>query len=227
MMEVIVFAEGPTEEQFIKLLVAPALRSLQVFVKPQMLKTSQEARGGAVNFDRLKFNARNTLRQKPNAVLTTLLDLYGLDTTFPGFEEAKAKPDLDSRVNHLNTALANELVAYVDCRPERFIAHIQPYEFEGLLFSDPHALAQTEPGWQASLAKLTEVRAAFPTPEHINDSYETKPSRRLEQLLQPGYKKTRHGPLAAKLVSLATMENECPHFHGWMESLRRLGGMVA
>lgn len=227
MVEVIVFAEGPTEEQFIKRLVAPALRHLQVFVKPQMLKTSQDARGGAVNFDRLKFNARNTLRQKPDAVLTTLLDLYGLDTSFPGFEEAKAKPDLDSRINHLKATLATELVAYVGCRPERFIAHIQPYEYEGLLFSDPQALAQTEPGWQASLPKLVAVRAAFPTPEHINDSYETKPSRRLEQLLQPGYKKTRHGPLAAERVSLATMERECPHFRGWMESLRRLGGMAA
>ncbi len=223
MVEVVVFAEGPTEEQFIKRMVAPSVRHLQVFVKPQMLKTSQEASGGAINFDRLKFNARNTMRQKPNVVLTTLLDLYGLDTTFPGFEEAKATPDMDSRVNHLETALAEALVAYVGCRPERFIAHIQPYEYEGLLFSDPLALAQTEPSWQASWPKLAAVRAAFPTPEHINDSYETKPSRRLEQLLRPGYKKTRHGPLAAERVSLAIMERECPHFRGWMECLRALG----
>lgn len=223
MVEVIVFAEGLTEEQFIKRLVAPALRHLQVFVKPQMLNTSHDARGGAVNFDRLKFNARNTLRQKPDAVLTTFLDLYALDTSFPGYAQAKAMPDLDRRVNHLNTALAHALRAYVGCRPERFIAHIQPYEYEGLLFSDPQALAQTEPGWQGSFVKLALVRAAFPTPEHINDSYETKPSRRLEQLLQPGYKKTRHGPLAAERVGLAAMERECPHFRGWMESLRRLG----
>lgn len=227
MVEVIVFTEGTTEEQFIKRLVAPALRHLQVFVKPQLLKTSQEARGGAINFDRLKLNARNTLRQKPDAVLTTLLDLYGLDTSFPGFAQAKTMPDLDSRVRHLNAALTQEILSYVGCRSERFIAHIQPYEFEGLLFSDPQALAQTEPGWQGRLAQLTAVRAAFPTPEHINDSYETKPSRRLEQLLQPGYKKTRHGPLAAERVSLAAMERECPHFRGWMESLRRLGEAVA
>lgn len=226
MVEVIVFTEGSTEEQFIKRLVAPALRHLRVFVKPQLLKTSQEARGGAINFDRLKFNARNTLRQKPDAVLTTLLDLYGLDTTFPGFKEAKAKPDMLSRVHHLETSLAEALVTHVGCKPEHFIAHIQPYEYEGLLFSDPQALVQTEPGWQASLPKLAAVRAEFPTPEHINDSYETKPSRRLEQLLQPGYKKTRHGPLAAERISLATMEKECPHFHGWMENLRCLGGIA-
>lgn len=222
MVEVIIFAEGPTEEQFIKRVVAPALRHLQVFLKPQMLKTSQEARGGAINFDRLKFNARNTLRQHPDVVLSTLLDLYGLDSTFPGFDESKTKPELSSRIDHLNTALHQALVAYVGCRPERFIPHIQPYEFEGLLFSDTHALSQTEPGWQMGLAKLVSVRSEFETPEHINNSYETKPSRRLEQLLQPGYKKTRHGPLAAERVTLAAMERECRHFGQWMQALRHL-----
>lgn len=223
MVEVIVFAEGPTEEQFIKRVVAPALQPLKIFLKPQMLKTSQEARGGAINFDRLKFNARNTLRQRPTTVLTTLLDLYGLDSTFPGFEEAKTKPDLYSRIAHLNTALHQELVAHVGCRPERFIPHIQPYEFEGLLFSDTQALSQTEPGWQISRTNLAAVRAEFETPEHINNSYETKPSRRLEELLRPGYKKTRHGPLAAERVTLSAMERECQQFRHWLEALRRLG----
>lgn len=35
MLEVIIFAEGPTEEKFIKQVVAPSLRQLQVFLKPQ------------------------------------------------------------------------------------------------------------------------------------------------------------------------------------------------
>jgi hypothetical protein len=223
MVEVIVFAEGPTEEQFLKRLVAPTLRHLQIFVKPQMLKTSQESRGGAVSFDRLKFNARNTLRQKPTTVLSTFLDLYGLDTSFPAFEEAKLNPDLDSRLERLRTAMHESIVAHVGCRPERFVPHIQPFEFEGLLFSDPQALAQTEPGWGVSAGKLLEIRGAFATPEHINDSYETKPSKRLEKILNPGYKKTRHGPLAAELITLATIERECPHFHRWMNCLRSLG----
>ncbi|CAM2138238.1 DUF4276 family protein [Pararobbsia alpina] len=227
MVEVTVFAEGPTEEQFIKRVVAPALRHLQVFVKPQLLTTSQDACGGAITFDRLKFNALNTLRQKPNGVLTTLLDLYGLDTKFPGYEEASKRPDLESRVACLNHALHQAVIAHVGCRPERFIAHIQPYEFEGLLFSDTAALAQTEPDWAASEARLAQVREAFPTPEHINNSFETKPSKRLEQLLRPGYKKTRHGPLAAERVTLETMERECPHFRAWMDRLRQLGAMAA
>jgi Domain of unknown function (DUF4276) len=222
MPEIIVFAEGASEEQFIKRVVAPALRNLQLFVKPQILKTSQEARGGAVNFDRLKFNARNTLRQKPNAILTTFLDLYGLDTSFPSFIDAKEKVQLADRLAILESALHDAIVAHIECRPERFIPHIQPHEFEGLLFSDTTTLAQIEPGWIGSSFSLAAVRKAFATPEHINDSYETKPSRRLETMLQPGYKKTRHGPIVAERIGIVRMEAECPHFCGWMRKLRAL-----
>lgn len=222
MVEVIVFAEGPTEEKFIKQVVAPALRHLQVFVKPQLLRTSQMAKGGAVTFDRLKFNARNTLRQRPNAVLSTFLDLYALDVYFPAFDEARKKPDVYSRVTCLQKALHAAIVDHSGCRPECFLPHIQPYEFEGLLFSDVEALSTVEPTWKKSLKVLTKVRASVDTPEQINDGYETKPSKRLENLLQPKYKKTRHGPLAAERITLATIEHECVHFRGWMEKLRTL-----
>lgn len=221
MREVIVFAEGPSDEQFVKRVVAPALRHLQIFLKPQTLNTSRDARGGAVNFDRLKFNARNTLRQKPDAVLTTFLDLYGLDPSFPGFADHQGM-DVYQRTESLEQALHAALIDYVGCRPERFIPHIQPYEFEGLLFADTDALTATEPAWSSCREKLAAIRAAFPTPEHINDSYETKPAKRLESLLHPTYKKTRHGPLAAEKVTLATMERECAHFRTWLEKLRRL-----
>ena len=96
-------------------------------------------------------------------------------------------------------------------------------QFEGLLFADPHALAHIEPGWHKSEQKLAAVRASFDTPEHINNSYETVPSRRLEKLLQPKYEKVRHGPLAAERITLSVMERECPYFRGWMNQLRALG----
>ena len=93
-VEVFVFAEGQTEEQFIKRLVAPALRHLKIYLKPQTLKTSKDASGGAVSFDRLKFNARNTLRQYPNAILTTFIDLYKLDTDFPDYLVSSKIPEV-------------------------------------------------------------------------------------------------------------------------------------
>lgn len=222
MREVIVFAEGPTEERFIKQVVAPALHGLQIYLKPQLLKTSQSGSGGALSIDRFLLNARNTLRQKPNAVLSSFIDLYGLDTDFPAFKESQKLGDVHQRVALLEQALHRAVVEHVGCHADRFLPHIQPYEYEGLLFSDVDALAATEPTWGNALGALRKVRDLFDSPEHINNSYETKPSKRLEDLLHPKYKKTTHGPRAAARITLEKMECECTHFRGWLVRLRGL-----
>jgi len=222
MLTVIVFAEGESEEQFIKKIVAPTLHHLQVYLKPQQLKTSKDAKGGAVNFERLKINARNTLRQYPEAVLTTFLDLYGLASDFPQFCESKNASNVHERIQNLESALTDAIISHVGCRTERFIPHIQPYELEGLFFSDVEALIRAEPDWKKYLPNLQKVRSGFPSPEHINDGYDTKPSKRLETILKPAYKKTRHTPLIAEQVTLAKMERECPHFKNWLDRLRGL-----
>jgi hypothetical protein len=222
MREVIVFAEGPTEERFIKQVVAPALHGLRIYLKPQLLNTSQSGRGGALSIDRFLLNARNTLRQRPDAVLSSFIDLYGLDTDFPEFKESKKLADVHQRVALLEQALHSAVVEHAGCRADRFLPHIQPYEYEGLLFSDVNALAAIEPTWGQASGGLQKVRDLFESPEHINDSYETKPSKRLENLLHPRYKKTIHGPRAAARISLETMERECMHFRAWMDHLRSL-----
>lgn len=222
MVEVVVIAEGQTEEKFIKQLVAPSLRHLKVYVKPLLLNTSRDSKGGALSIDRLKFNARNALRQNPNSILSTFIDLYALDTDFPAFDEAKQKTDVYGRVHCLELALHEAIVAHVGCRADRFLPYVQPYEFEGLLFSDVEALSAVEPTWTASLRSLRKVRDSVETPEQINDGFDTKPSKRLEDMLSPKYKKTTHGPRAAERISLNVIERECSHFKSWMDALRGL-----
>lgn len=220
--EVIVFAEGQTEVKFIGEVVAPALRHLQVFVKAETLPTSKSSSGGGVNFDRLKFYALKKLREKSNTILSTFLDLYQLDTSFPSFDEALKKQDVHVRTTYLEDALHSAIIECVQCSPSRFVPHIQPYEFEGLLFSNITALCEIEPAWGKYHNSLATMRAEFPTPEHVNGNYETRPSLRLQNLLQPKYKKKLHGTRAAKNISLSTIEAECAHFHRWMEKLRAL-----
>lgn len=41
------------------------------------------------------------------------------------------------------------------------------------------------------------IKAAFDTPEHINNGLKTAPSKRILSLL-PEYRKTLHGPLIAE-----------------------------
>jgi len=78
-------------------------------------------------------------------------------------------------------------------------------------------------GWSGAAAALAEVRARVATPEDINHGHATKPSARLEALLHsPGYRKLRHGPIAAKRIGLNRMALECPHFARWLTHLRTL-----
>ena len=168
-------------------------------------------------------NIRNEIRRNQNIKLTTFLDLYGLDTSFPDFNQAQSIQDVYLRVEHLEQALHRELIAFVECRPERIITHIQPYEFEGLLFSDVDQLCSIEPTWQRSHATLQRMRDEVDSPEHINNGYETKPSKRLEDNLHPKYKKTTHGPRIAQHIGTEKIELECAHFKSWMDKIRALG----
>lgn len=222
MQEVIVLVEGQTEERFIKQIVAPTLHGLRIYLKPQLVSTSPTGRGGALTIDRFLRHARNTLRQKPQAVLSSFIDLYALDTDFPRFQESRDVGNVYKRVELLEQALHALVVQRTPCRTDRFVPHIQPHEFEGLLFANVDALASTEPTWAKALSRLRKVRSAFESPEHINDGYETKPSKRLENLLHPKYRKTTHGPRIAARISLETIEQECAHFRHWMNRLRGL-----
>jgi Domain of unknown function (DUF4276) len=222
MREVYVICEGDAEEQFIKKTVAPALKHLSIYVKPLILQTSPGHHGGGVNFDRLKYHVKATLKQYPNALVTTFIDLYALSPKFPKFEEAKLISNLDTRIELLNKSLTNAILDYAKCGAHRFIAHIQPHEFEALLFSDTNALAQTEPDWGRFSDQLLRIKNNFDTPEHINGGYDTCPSRRLNRLLNPKYNKKLHATRAIASVTLTKIEQECKHFHAWLNALRAL-----
>lgn len=221
-IEVYIIAEGPSEELFIKRVIAPSFQNLSIYLKPLTLETSQHASGGALNFDRLKRNARHILAAHPKAYLSTLIDLYALSTDFPSFLTAQKLPTPREKAIFLETQLDSELTTHIECRSERILTHIQPYEFEGLFFSNPQALSLTVPEWHKYSKELQDVRDQFETPEHINNSYETKPSKRLEDLLTPRYKKTRHAALIGQKIGLSAIEKECPHFAAWLHQLRDL-----
>lgn len=221
-VEVVVFAEGPSDEQFLKRVVAPALRARHIFLKPQTLHTSRDATGGAINFDRLKINVRNTLRQSSRTYLTTFFDLYALDSEMPGRAAAVGLATPSAKATHIQNELHSALVDYAACRSDRLLPYIQPYELEGLFFSSPELLSTAEAGWAQHLPALQAVRSAFDTPEHINDGYATKPSSRLESLLVPRYRKTRHAPLIGERIGLNAITGECPHFAAWVARLQAL-----
>ncbi len=219
---VYVLVEGQSEEKVIKNVIAPALYNSNIFLIPFMMRTSKTQKGGAVNFDRLYKNIERLLKQQSDVFVTTFLDLYQLDNSFPSFEESLNIVDTHQRVQFLEEKLHEKICELTGCRKERFIAHIQPYELEALLFSDVSIYNQVVENWQNHIDELQSVYDKFETPEHINNSFATAPSKRLEHILTPKYRKTRHAPLLAEKIGLAKIEKECLHFSTWLNKIRQL-----
>ncbi len=102
----------------------------------------------------------------------------------------------------------------------RFVPFIVMHEFEGLLFSDCGAFSRGLSRPDLELA-LQIVRDQFETPEDINDSPVTAPSKRTETIM-PRYQKPLFGVLAAVEIGLARIRKECAHFDDWLKRLESL-----
>ena len=216
-----VIVEGQTEERFVSGPLASSLAAHGVFVTPTLVGVPGH-RGGNVNYARVKNDIVTALKQDHGVYCTTLLDLYRLGDSFPTLMPDR-KLVGQERVVDVEMALHREVSREIpNLRPElRFIPYVQIYEFEGLLFSNPAALAEAM--FREDLAeKLEQIRAEFATPEDINDGPKTAPSKRLLNL-EPRYEKVISGTLAAENMGVQTICAHCPRFRSWYERLAALG----
>jgi hypothetical protein len=99
----------------------------------------------------------------------------------------------------------------------RFVPNVVLHEFEGLLFSDTAAFSKAigRPDLQRA---FEAIRDQFATPEDINDSPVSAPSKRVMNL-EERYQKPLFGSLAAIEIGLSHIRKECPHFNYWLEQL--------
>jgi hypothetical protein len=118
----------------------------------------------------------------------------------------------------LRDDLAHEMGTDFDIT--RFLPFVVVHEFEGLLFSDCAAFARgiCRPDLEP---RFSQIREDFATPEDIDESPATAPSRRVEDLV-PGYDKPLFGSLAILEIGLDRIRGECPHFDGWLHQLESL-----
>ena len=119
-------------------------------------------------------------------------------------------------------SMAEDLIADMGNRvnPQRFVPFVVMHEFEGLLFSDCAAFSNGigRPNLESD---FRAIRNQFATPEEIDDSPLTAPSKRIQALV-PGYQKPLLGTLAALTIGLARIRGECPHFNEWLDRLESL-----
>lgn len=218
MIRIYLICEGQTEETFVRDVLSPILARNNIFITAQMIPTSKTQKGGALSYPRVKRYIERLLKQETNTYITTFFDLYALDNRFPKIEESRMVENLYEKVELLETAFLED-IAYNNKR--RFLPYIQPYEFEGLLFSDVAKLIEIDSDWDShNVEKLQKIKDDFETPEHINNSKETSPSHRLKSLLK--YQKKLHGPLAIENIGIDKVLTECKHFKQWYNKLLNL-----
>lgn len=220
MRRVLILVEGQTEERFVKAILQPHLWTKGVHPEPKIVTTKRvksgaDFKGEIRNFGKVEYDIHLLLRDSDAALVTTMIDYYGLPDDFPGKRQVQGNNSHD-KAKVLEAALENHFQA-----APRFLAYLMVHEFEALLFSAPSALAQlmNEPSAERD---LQNIRNAFATPEDINDDPLTKPSARVLGRF-PGYQKVLHGPNALNRIGLATVRRECAHFNEWVVKLKSLG----
>jgi hypothetical protein len=218
-----VVCEGQTEETFIRDVIAPILSYQQIDLRALLISTSKGNKGGALSYARVKRFILNLIKQESNTFVTTFFDLYALDNDFPNSLESKKQTDVYKKVSFLEQAFKADIIKENSSFSHRFFPYIQPYEFEGLLFTDIAKLTEIETTWATATNNLQVMRDNAETPEHINDGFDTKPSARLEKCLNnPKYRKTLHGTLAIEAIGIDNLLKECHHFAEWYNQLLAL-----
>ena len=213
---VYVLVEGETEETFVDEVLNRHLESFEVYLKPILIETSEKLRkkGGYTTYAKTRRQLLNVLSHNQASLVTTMLDYYGLAEDFPG-KTKLPKGTGSVRVQYLEQELQKAI------GHRKFLAYFSLHEFEALLFVSPEVIARIVPG-QDFLPELTQIKAAFSSPEEINDDPETSPSNRLGKLYGKTYNKPILGSLIALEIGLERLRSECPHFNEWLTKLESL-----
>lgn len=220
------FAEGQTEQTYADTVLKPHLSARQVYMQGPILvahcrKKGRVHRGGGRKYVPMRNDILRFLKQEKGASVffTTMIDLYGLHSDFPGLEQAeRLRGDPQARVRSLEDSWS------ADINDERFIPFIQLHEFEALLFTDPSHLDSFYPNAASKIGRLTTIAGSFASPELINDHPATAPSKRLISEF-PDYAGAKRivGPQVAELIGLDGIRSQCPHFDNWLTRLEELG----
>lgn len=225
MSRLLVHVEGETEETFVNEILSPHLYSLGYeMVGARLLGNARQRqlRGGIKPWSVVRRDIVRHLREDSGSIATTMVDYYGLphagNEAWPGKVAATMRP-FTQKASTVETAIHNDISAEIGTsfNARRFVAFVVMHEFEGLLFSDCAAFARgvARPELQP---QLLAIRNQFATPEEINDSPATHPSRRVLNLM-PKYQKPLHGNVAAIKIGLGTIRGACPHFADWLDRL--------
>ena len=221
MSRLLIHVEGQTEEAFVNSVLAPHLYAVgYTSVSARLVGNARQRdrRGGGLSWEAVRKGILNHLLDDQTALATTMVDYYGLPRSWPGRDKAGLQATLKRRAATVEEAVLQDISGEIG-PPQRFVPYVVMHEFEGLLFSDPERFAQNL-GEPALAPMLRAIREEFSTPEDINDSSDTAPSKRVISLYR-GYRKPLDGVSAIKHIGLDTVRRACPLFNTWIAKLEQ------
>jgi len=224
MARLLVHVEGQTEEGFVNEILRPHLCThhgySSVNARLLGLEPGRGRRGGIRGWNTARRTILSHLKNDAHCLVTTMVDYYGMpqegEKGWPGRAEADKVP-FPKKAETVQEALRADIRKDFDST--RFVPYVMMHEFEGLLFSDCERFA--EGIGRSDLANAFQlIRGRFNSPEEINDSPDTAPSKRV-RVLVPEYQKPLDGMLAVEAISLDIIRAECSHFRQWLERLEK------
>lgn len=220
MKRVYVMVEGQTEETFVREVLYDHFLRIDIHIEAILVETKRGFKGGLVSYAKVKPQIIRQCREKHTAWVTTLFDLYALPSDFP----AKASADYAHLQTGQQKAQFLQEALTQDINQRNFIPNLLVHEFEALLFSNVQPFSDwTDDKTVQALQKIVD---ANPTPEDINDSPQTAPSKRILKHM-PSYDKVVQGTIIASEIGLDLIRVKCSHFNGWVKNLESLANGTA
>ncbi|MGD9678701.1 MAG: DUF4276 family protein [Vulcanibacillus sp.] len=214
MKNVYILCEGQTEESFIREVIYPYFLNIDIYIRPIICTTkrtiSQKYKGGVTDYNKIKTELKILCKQHKNEIITTMFDYYGMPENTP--EIMHKDIDIYKQIEYIENKITQD-INHSNC-----FFGLMLHEFEGLLFSSPQAFKLiTDP---ITANSIQAIRDSYDSPEHINNSIETAPSKRLEKLI-PNYSKIRNGTIVSKEIGIDKLVAECKHFADWIEKIKK------
>ena len=228
MTRLLVHVEGQTEETFVNEALAPHLYELGITrVSARLLGNARQRshRGGIKPWPAARKDIVAHLRDDQECIATLMVDYYGMpkegSRAWPGRSQAAAV-SFPLKAKAIESQLSEDIQREMGSgfARKRFIPYVMMHEFEAMLFSDCGRFGQAI-GRPELTPRFQEIRDQFATPEEIDDSPDTAPSRRIGRLV-PGYQKPLMGNMAALEIGLDAIRSECPNFRRWLERLEQV-----
>jgi hypothetical protein len=224
-VEVYVVVEGRTEQTFIRDVLAPAASSQGIYLYPALIGKPGH-RGGDVRFDRAKSDIGHFLQHRNDTYVSTMFDYSGIAGDWPGRAEVhrqiKSGRNLTAgqKANVLEAAMQQVIEeSYPQSNAmQRFIPYIAMHEFEALLFSDAHILAEKA---DVDISAINRILDDHGEPEEINDHPLQSPSKQIVAL-NNGHRKVAMGKVIAETIGVPMLREKCLPFNEWLIELEGL-----